>query len=234
MKQFRRFLVIGGSLLGFAACSSNEIGNSKDVAPETVYQQYRIDYYESSDKLDLHAQFRFGGFNGTTLVLNNPSSISLDGQTLKVDSSKYGGAFYESHKSASQFGGTHRYVFTDINGKKYENSFVFEPLRLVQAPTSASRKQALQLVFNSDALQDGDEIQVSTSGSDSAYSFTHDVSPRNYTVEIPASELARQKKDRLLLDIILMRNSRLQQQTKEGGEMNMRQQLKPLQIKLNN
>ncbi len=230
--QIKHFSAAALLLATFGACTSNEIGNSRDVAPETVYQQYSIRYNESDGKLDLHAQFRFGGRTGTTLVLNSPSNISFDGKPVQVDSSNMGGAFYKLVQAAETFSGSHRYTFTDINGKKYENSFLFEPLRLNQIPTTASRRQPLLLSFDGNSLREGDEITIGTTGADSSFSITHTVSGTNYTAEIPVKELVRQKKDNLVLDITLQRSIPLQQQTQEGGQMELYQQMKAVKLRL--
>lgn len=231
MTQFKRFFPLTGLLLALA-CTSNEIGNSKDVAPETVYQQYHIRYNESVGNVELRAQFRFGGINGTTLVLNSPSGIQLDGQAIKVDSSKFGGAFYELSQPSSQFVGNHRFVFTDIKGKKYENGFAFLPVKLTSMPGSASKQQNLTLSFDGSTLKPGDRIEVSSSATDSTFSITHEVVGNQYNVQIPAAQLARQKGEKLMLDIHVERSIPLQQLTNEGGEMEYRQQLKTVKLKL--
>ena len=73
-------------IAGFYGCSNSEIGESKDVAQETIFQQYSIRYNEGDEKATLNAKFRFAGINGTTLVLSKPSSIQFDNITLAVDS----------------------------------------------------------------------------------------------------------------------------------------------------
>jgi hypothetical protein len=229
--QRKHFWALTGLALALAACSSNEIGNSKDVAQETIYQQYRISYTEGDEKATVFAQFRFGGQNGTTLVLNPPSGVQFDGTAIKVDSSDFGGAFYEVQKPIAGFYGSHSFVFTDLNRKKFENGFVFGPLRLVSPPTSAPRNLPLQLRFDSATLRPGDEIDINTTQSDSSFSVTHSVS-NGYTATIPAAELQRQKAASLSLTIVLRRSLRLQQNTAEGGEMDIRQQLKPIKIAL--
>jgi hypothetical protein len=230
--QIRHFLSTIGSIVAMAACSSNEIGNSKDVAPETVYQQYNIRYNENDDKVELHAQFRFGGRNGTTLVLNGPSGISLDGQAIRVDSSDFGGAFYDTERPVARFAGNHRFVFTDINGKKYENGFVFEPFRLVNPPAKAPRSQPLALYFDGSTLRNGDAIELNAINTDSAFSITHSITGENYTALIPAENLQKQKGSQLSLSITLRRSLPLQQSTAEGGEMQLHYQLRPLKIGL--
>jgi hypothetical protein len=62
----------------FSACSSNEIGESKDVAQDKIYQSYSISYSEGNTNAEVFCQFRFAGSNGTTLVLNSPSQLQFD------------------------------------------------------------------------------------------------------------------------------------------------------------
>jgi hypothetical protein len=230
--QIRQFLAITGLLAGMAACTSNEIGNSKDVAQESIYQQYSISYEEGDEKAAINAQFRFGGKNGTTLLLNEPSSISFDGTAIKVDSSDLGGAFYQLNKPAAAFYGTHHFVFTDISNKKFDNDFVFEKFSLLNAPSTAAKIAPLQLQFDSVGLKKGDEITVSSTGTDSSFSVSGTVGDKNFTIAIPAEDLKRQKGKELRLDISLSRNIPLQQNTKEGGEMNVRYRLKTVKLAL--
>jgi hypothetical protein len=228
--RIRQFLAIGGLVAGMAACTSNEIGNSKDVAQESIYQQYSISYTEGDEKAAIHAQFRFGGKNGTTLLLNEPSNISFDGTGIKVDSSDLGGAYYQLNKPVAGFYGTHHFVFTDISNKKFDNDFVFEKFSLVNTPAGASKTAPLQLQFDSAGLKAGDEVTVSSSGTDSSFSVSGTVSDKNFTISIPAEDLKKQKGKELKLDISLSRNVPLQQNTREGGEMNIQYRLKPLKI----
>ncbi|MBI1779887.1 MAG: hypothetical protein HYR66_00695 [Sphingobacteriales bacterium] len=85
------------------SCTSSEIGDSKDVAQDKIYQSYNISYSENDEKLSATAVFRFAGSNGTTLVLNDPGKVELDDELIKVDSSKFRGAYYEVAKAAEQW-----------------------------------------------------------------------------------------------------------------------------------
>jgi hypothetical protein len=228
--QIKRFLAVTGLMAGFAACTSNEIGNSKDVAQESIYQQYSVSYTEGDEKAAIYAQFRFGGKNGTTLLLNSPSGISLDGSPIKVDSSDLGGAFYQLHKPVADFYGTHHLVFTDINSKKFDNDFLFEKCSLLNPPAQAAKNTPLILQFDSSTFRPGDEITVSSSGTDSSFSVTKTIGTGDFAVTIPAADINRQRVKELRLDISLSRNVPLQQNTREGGELNIRYKLKPVKL----
>jgi hypothetical protein len=228
--QIRRVLAVTTLVAGFMACTSNEIGNSKDVAQESIYQEYNISYTEGDEKAAINAQFRFGGKNGTTLLLNDPSGISFDGTAIKADSSDLGGAFYQLNKPAAAFYGTHHFVFTDINSKKFDNDFVFEKFGMANAPSTAAKAAPLQLQFDSGGLKAGDQVTVSSTGTDSSFSVTGTVIDKNFAISIPAEDLKKQKGKELKLDISLYRNVPLQQNTREGGEMNISYRLRTVKI----
>jgi len=94
-------------------CSSNEIGNSKDVNPQTIFVDYSVSGEENNDSVTCWAQFRFAGEDGTTLVLNEPSNIRLDGMEIAVDSSAGVGALYEKKFKTALFAGSHAWHYTD-------------------------------------------------------------------------------------------------------------------------
>ncbi|TMI95592.1 MAG: hypothetical protein E6H08_06015, partial [Bacteroidetes bacterium] len=82
------------SLVFLFSCTSNEIGNSKDVNPDAVFFDYEVSSDNDSSDVTVNLQYRMGGENGTTLVLNEPSKVLLDGEQLEADSAKVTGAFY--------------------------------------------------------------------------------------------------------------------------------------------
>jgi len=142
----------------FGSCTSNEIGNGKDVNPSAIYFDYRIWGNEGDDAITVMLQFRFGGANGTTLVLEEPSKVELDGKQIMTDSSKMTGAFYEMVKPIKEFTGKHTIVFTDINQKQYKEEFNFQPIVLrTTIPKEIKRND---LVFELDGLDPIDYVRV--------------------------------------------------------------------------
>src|ERR1051326_7045639 len=103
-----RLLFLSGCLVFcLVACNDVEIGKAKDVDPESIYYDYKISGEEGRDYAIVKLQYRFGGPNGTTLVLDEPSKVTLDGVVLKVDSAKYSGAYYEVTKPIDSLKGKH-------------------------------------------------------------------------------------------------------------------------------
>ena len=218
-------------LISISSCTSNEVGQSKDVAQDKIYQQYTIKYSEGNDKANVFAQFRFAGSNGTTLVLSTPSQLAFDEAIIKVDSSGGSGAYYEVNKPIANFYGKHHFIFTDLNNKKFDNDFSFDTFRLVNVPASASKKQSLNLSFESGTLQPGDYINVSSANTDSSFSVRYEPTSTK-AINISSSDLMRQKNGEIKLETTLYRKINLQQNTAEGGEMEVRYTLKPITVKL--
>ena len=139
-------------------CNSNEVGNSKDVNPESIYFDYKVWGDESNDAITVMLQYRFAGRNGTTLVLDQPAKVELDGQAITADSSKMTGAYYEVLKPLNEFKGKHSIVFTDVNKKEYKEEFSFQPITLrTKIPAEIKRGD---LVFQLDGLSPEDHVRV--------------------------------------------------------------------------
>jgi hypothetical protein len=209
------------------ACTSNEIGESKDVAQEKIYQDYSITYTEGNTNVDVFCQFRFGGKNGTTLVLNMPSEVKFDGQKLNVDSNGISGAYYKIAIPFSGFAGKHSFIFTNIDKKQYENGFSFDDFK-VAFPAIASKNKPLEISFSTTALGADDYVQINTVNSDSSFSAIGKAT----TVIIPVEDLKRQTKKEIQLEAHLYRNLPLLQNTAEGGKMFLQYSLKPVVVKL--
>jgi hypothetical protein len=201
-------------------CASNEIGNSKDVNPETIYTSYEISYTEGDDMVSCLARFRFAGKNGTTLVLNSPSNVQLDGVALPVDSSRLDGAFYYTKRKFDDFTGKHSFVFTGINGKTYPQPFTFKRVGLVAniPPTWGAGDMPLEF----SGLEDGDLVHVQIQDTSSA---TEDISRvdtiKNGKILISSTDFGKLKSGMLNMDLYIDVDMPLQNATEEGGKLNL-------------
>ncbi|MDP9229836.1 MAG: hypothetical protein M3O67_04070, partial [Bacteroidota bacterium] len=117
-------------LIMLVSCNSNEIGNGKDVNPEAIYLDYKIWAEEGKPDVTILLQYRFGGPGGTTLVLEEPAKVELDGELISVDSTKLTGAFYEIQKPVRDFVGKHTLIYTAIDKKEYKEEFNFKTFSL--------------------------------------------------------------------------------------------------------
>lgn len=200
-------------------CSSNEIGNSKDVNPETVYTAYNISYTEGDESARFLAQFRFAGKNGTTLVLTSPSTVKFDGVTIPVDSSRIDGAFYRLEKPFGTFEGKHNFVFTDINGREYPQPFTFKPVRLTTHIPGKTNAADMSLAF--EGLADGTPLHVEITDTSSATEDIRRVDTiKNGGILITAADFARLKTGPVNLNFYVDLDLPLENPTKEGGRLN--------------
>ncbi len=236
MKSFHLFptIIFCFTFFLISGCTSNEIGESKDVSQETIYQQYNVSYKEGDKNATVYSQFRFAGDNGTTLVLTTPAGIQFDEVSLAVDSSEYDGAFYKKNFPGESFYGDHLFRYTDINKKRFENRFFIGPFKLVNIPEVTSRTITLQIRFESSPLGPDDYIEMNAVETDSSFTISHAPKENNAILEIPVEELQRQKGSQIKLVATLHRKIPMQQNTTEGGKLEVAHTLKPIIIRLEN
>jgi len=213
----------------FSSCSSNEIGESKDVNQDKIYTQYYISHTEGNNKVVVQCTFRFAGNNGTTLVLSEGSSVELDGVKMKADSGFASGAYYRLSRDLDGFYGKHRIRFTDINGHKLENTFDFDSVSL-NIPAEASRTQDLRISFRTGTIGKNDYFDVRRV--DTVGYFRYSRNLNDTAIVIPSKDLLAQKGDVLEFDCSLVRDVVLNQRTAEGGVLTISQVLKPIRIRL--
>lgn len=142
-------ILIGSSifLMSLSACTNNEAGNSKNINPDAIFFDYKIRGEEKDSDVTVYIQYRMGGPNGTTLVLNDPAKVELDGETIPVDSALLTGAYYESRNPSSGFVGKHALSFTDVNEKQYKEEFIYQPFKLKKDFDSVVHRGDLAIDF---------------------------------------------------------------------------------------
>ena len=205
------------SIFSLFSCTSDEIGNSKDVNPDAVFFDYEVWAEESKEDVTVNLQYRMGGKNGTTLILDEPSRVMLDGEQLKVDSAKVTGAYYEVQRPLSSFGGKHTIRFTDLNKKEYNEEFEFKPFSL--EPDVPSTLNRGDLVFNFKGLDTLDYLSVILT--DTSYT-SHDINDidtvRNGRLIIKADRLSALINGPIHLQFFREQILPLKKSTKEGGK----------------
>ena len=202
------------------SCTSNEIGNSKDVNPDAIYFDYEVWADESNPEVTVNLQYRMGGPNGTTLVLNEPSRVLFDGEQLKVDSAKVSGAYYEVQKPTSSFAGKHTIVFTDLNKKEYKEEIEFFPFSVDSIPSTIDRGD---LVFTFKGLDSVDRLDVAlTDTSYTSDDINDTASVRNGRLIISSDKLASLKSGPINLQFYKEVEVPVKNGTAEGGRILIR------------
>ena len=207
------------------SCTSNEIGNSEDVNPDAVFFDYEVWAEEDSDNVTVKLQYRMGGPNGTTLVLNDPSKVELDGEEIKLDSTKFSGAYYEMQKPLASFIGKHSIVFTDLNNNKYTEEFEFTPFDISpNVPTILKRGD---IVFNLKGLEPMEYIRVILTDTSFTSRDINDVDTvRNGKLIISAERLSALKDGPIHLQFNREFERPVRKGTKEGGILSITYRLK--------
>ena len=205
------------SLVILFSCTSNEIGNSKDVNPDAVFFDYEVWAEEGKEDVTVNLQYRMGGKNGTTLVLDEPSKVMLDGEQLKVDSAKVTGAYYEVQKPFASFTGKHTISFTDLNKKEYNEEFEFSPFML--DPNVPSTLNRGDLVFNFTGLAPVDYLSVILTDTSFASADINDVDTvKNGRLVIKADRLSALINGPINLQFFKEEIVPLKKPTNEGGK----------------
>lgn len=228
LKKYKFILLF----LLFTSCKNEEIGNSKDVNPSTIHTTFLVASSEDMDQVRCMAKFRFAGENGTTLVLNDPLSIAVDGQKLKLDSSKFDGAFYERYFNKSEFGSNlHSFDYTNSKGKTVKVNFNFQPFTLSNPlPSVINKFKAMTIEFN--GLKNGNVIHcVASDTSFNTNDKTRDFTLKGNSITIPSSFWDGLYSGPVELDFSTnsLKNVNI---TSEGGKISIHYALTKRQIKL--
>ncbi len=225
MKQLFLFCTLLGFV--FSACNQTEIGDSDDIAPAAIAQQINV-VLSDDNELIAEMKLRVSGVNGTTLVLNEPAYVKLDGVKLNVDSSKSEGAFYR--KKLTTIPSTHTFVYSDKDGKKYTNKFQFAGFGLAKPiPSVISRSQNLELSIK--GLPANSKVNCIIT--DTANHITdEDYVLKNNVLIVEKTAFQKLKSGAIWVELYYKHSITTNEHTKEGGEINYNYELKKIKAKL--
>lgn len=223
--HFGVIVVWSMSILSLLSCTSDEIGSSRDVNPEAIFFDYEIWAEEGKEDVTVNVQYRMGGKNGTTLVLDEPSKVLLDGEQLTVDSAKVTGAYYEIQRPIASFPGKHSITFIDLNRKEYKEEFEFTPFFLdPDVPATMNRGD---LVFNFKGLDSIAYLNVILTDTSFNSADINDIDTiKNGRLVISAARLAALINGPINLQFHREVEKPMQNGTKEGGKLYMHYGLK--------
>jgi len=207
------------SIFSFS-CTSNEIGNSKDVNPESIYFDYKVRGDERDSSVTLYLQYRMGGPNGTTLILDTPATVKLDSEVIPVDSARLSGAYYEIQKPSQSFAGKHSIVFTDVNNKQYEQEFIYQPFTLkTKIPAIVNRGD---LAFDFSGLANEDYIRVILTDTSFTSRDIHEIDTvKNDRLIVTADKLKNLTDGPITLQFYKETEKPITNGTKEGGKISI-------------
>lgn len=213
------------SIFSLGSCTSNEIGNSKDVNPESIYFDYKVWGEEGNKDVTVMLQYRFAGPNGTTLVLDEPAKVELDGEIIRADSSKMSGAYYEVIKPVREFTGNHSIVFTNLEKKQYKEEFNFQPV-ILRTKIPAELKRG-DLQFELDGLDPVDYVRVLiTDTSFESEDINRIDTVRNGRVVVKGEDLKKLVNGPIHLELSKEFDKPVKNRTREGGRLSFSYGLK--------
>jgi uncharacterized protein YceK len=227
MKNFL-LLIITAIIMG--GCASNEVANSGDVKQSTIYQEYRVTFDEEDNITWAWATFRFGGSNGTTLVLTKPSTVTFNGDSMLTDVTVLGGAKYKlAFKKPLGRGQPCEFVFTDTDGKTYTNKIKFNPVLMGTPVPEVKKGMPFELPIFTDLLTYGEKIRITFRDSATSEVFETDKITPNKSILIPATVL-KPLNGKVTFDIERTSNIPMQQANEKGGSLTFSYRLKRREV----
>lgn len=125
-----RYFLFSFTMLTLLVACKNAKTNKKEASAETIYYDYRIWGEEGRDDVTVRLQYKSGGEEGEPIAWSLPTKVLFDGVEIKIDSSRFTGAYYELIKPVEKVRGKHSIVFVDEHGKERREDFNFEPFSL--------------------------------------------------------------------------------------------------------
>lgn len=119
-----RFTLYIVSLI-FIGCSTDTVG-SNDINADAIHQDYSLYYQEQNNSSSLTAQFRVGGSTGTTVEIEPPAQLYMNGMSPKK--STFLGTSYSVSQSGALLQG--QFDFVDNTGKLYSNSVLLKTITI--------------------------------------------------------------------------------------------------------
>ena len=155
-----RFSILSIFLFTMIIGCHNKSESSVKAIPgkEAVFFDYAVWAEEDKDFVNILLKFRQGGENDSTIILEAPSKVEVDGKILEADSSKMSGIYYELQTPVDSFTGKHQVVFTSADNKEYKEQFEFKPFRFKTGFPDTIHRANLVLEFEN--LNDEDYIRI--------------------------------------------------------------------------
>jgi len=204
-------------LIFLAACN-NVIKDRKPVDPDAVFFDYKIRGEEKDSTVTVYIQYKIGGPNGRSFVLDDPAQVRLDDEIIPTASAKLTGAYYEIQKPSGSFAGKHTISFTDLNKKEYKEEFIYKPFKLrTRIPDAINRSD---LAFDFEGLESEDYVGViATDTSFISRDINEIDTVKNNRLIIPAGRLKNLFNGPIILLLSRETEKAIKNGTKAGGRI---------------
>jgi hypothetical protein len=230
--RFLAIALIASSSLFNVACSVDTVG-SDEVKTETIHQDYSLRYDEATDSTQLSAQFRVGGWSGTTVDLRSPAGISVNGKKLSKETflgTRYSGA-------ERGFIGAANFEYTDADGKRLTNAIRIDPVRLLKADQTVSVQRVYEVEIQAINPLPEDSFSVGLRQTSTRPDGTTEHLYADGVFDVArgravfsATQLNKLNNGPATLVISRSKSTRLQQSTREGGSIAASYNLRPVSV----
>jgi hypothetical protein len=213
-----------------AACSMDTV-SSKDVKADAIHQVYSLSYSEESNSTNMSAQFRVGGWSGTTVSLDDPSSLKINGRV--PGKSTVLGTSYDLDQGGFIPSATFEYKSED--GKTLVNSIAIDRVQLLKADSTVSAQRLYAIDLSAPNLQSNESVRVTitqesrqSDGSTKWASADGSYDRARQKAFFQPSELNKLSNGPAKLSISRGKQSGLAQATREGGMISASYALRPV------
>ena len=201
-----------------SACNAAEPAESKLPKPGQLYLNYSVSSEEGAEDVVCKMVFTVGKPSGKTLALNGIGRLTLDDQILEPDSTRLGGAYYETTLQAAAFEGTHKIVFDGVDGARFTEEFQYRPFRLARELPPGLPKSPFYIELL-DAPEELQLIMIDTSFESSDVNET--VQVRDGRIAITGEMLARLVSGPVILELHQEDTRPLKEPTGAGGHFTL-------------
>lgn len=208
-----------------SGCRTKDKVAKKEIGADWVYFDYNVTAEEGDENVTCVFQYKNSDAEGKAIDIE-PGKVELDEQQLVPDSARLSGFFYELQKPVDSFAGKHTVVFTNSDGKKYENEFEFSPFVLAKdLPKKIDREPFIIQLKNFPATEKSVRLLLLDTAFESA-GFNDLVPVTDGKINIDESILRTIKNGPVNLELYLEQEKSLRQTTKAGGRISITYGLK--------
>lgn len=218
MKKTAFILILASLPLIFWQCASNETANSDAVKQTEIYQSYSVIYNAGEKELEATAGFRFGGANGTTLLISQPGKVVFNGESMPSANNIFMGTYYKINRQESAES-VYTFVYTDCDQNEFTNKVSLTATRIAACPETINLQAAFTVEWDA-PLGEGEKMYVNIGDNkhNSASAFTGVVGATS--VEVPAEVLKGLSPGSGEVWLSREKSSSLKEATHLGGVMN--------------
>jgi len=198
------------------SCNEKKPANGMPPTGKT-FLYYSLSGEEGMEEMTCKFEFREGSAEGHSITLLPPASLTVDGQPVTGDSTRFSGAYYEKDLPISEVGQPHEVVFTAADGKSYREQLRFQPYGLKEElPASVRRAPFTLEILNPPA--EGSKLQlILVDTSFESTDVNEEVFIKNGSVAITDTMLTKLVNGPVVLELHLEETRKLQDAPRAGG-----------------